>query len=133
MLLPNHLILFDGECNFCNSTINFIIKNDKSNLFRFVQLQSAKGKEVLELTKDATINPNSIVYIENGKSYYKSTAVLKIVYRLGNFYRLLYFFILIPPFIRNFFYILIANNRYKLFGKVTGCKLPDDNIKNKFL
>ncbi len=133
MAIPNHLILFDGVCGLCNSIVDFIIKQDKNNLFLFSQLQSVKGKEALELTKNFTINPNSIVYIENGKSFYKSTAVLKIFYRLGGFYQLLYFFILVPPFIRNFFYTLISNSRYKLFGKTTHCMLPDDSIKSKFL
>lgn len=127
------LILFDGVCNFCNSSINFIIKKDKKNIFRFAPLQSNTGKNLLEQHQLKDKNIDSIIYIKNGKAYKKSTAVLQIVKKLGGFYFLFYTFIIIPPFIRDLFYDIIARNRYRWFGKREACMIPTAEVKSKFI
>ena len=129
----NHVILFDGVCNFCNSSVNLIIKKDKKNIFRFAPLQSEIGGQ---LTKHYGIDPvktDSIVYIEDGKAYVKSTAALKIARHMKGMYSLLYGFIALPKFMRDPFYNLVAKNRYKWFGKKDSCMVPTPEIRQKFI
>ncbi len=125
------IILFDGVCNLCNSSVSFIIKHDKKNYFRFAALQSEKGKDLLK-TLNVDVN-NSMVLIENDKVYIKSAAALRIVKHLNGFYPLIYFFIIVPSPIRNFIYDFIARNRYKWFGKKETCMIPTEKLRSKFL
>ncbi len=129
----NNIILFDGVCNFCDSSVNFIIDRDKKNIFKFSALQSEKGQEILEYFKLPKDDFDSFVFIENDKVFKKSSAALKIANKLGGFWKLFYPLIIIPKFIRDFFYSLIANNRYKLFGKKDACRIPTPELKQKFL
>ena len=128
----NPIILFDGICNFCNSSVNFIIENDKNDVFRFASLQSDFTKE-LRNTINIPDEIDSIILILNGKCFTKSDAVLEISRNLNGFWKLFYAFIVIPKFIRNFFYDIIAKNRYKWFGKKEVCMIPSEEIKSKFL
>jgi len=127
------IILFDGVCNLCNSSVNFILKHDKKKRFIFTSLQSDVAKEILLQFPTKYLNLDSIILIENGKVYEKSTAALKILKHLYNGYQLLYAFIIIPKFIRDWVYIIIAQNRYKWFGKKEECMLPTSEIKSRFL
>ena len=129
---PKAVILFDGVCNFCNSSINFIIKHDKKNYFRFAPLQSEKGKQLLPF--NATQQQlDSLILMENNKIYKRSTAVLRIAKHLNGFYFLLYGFIIIPPFLRDAIYNFIARNRYEWFGKKDNCMIPTQEVKEKFI
>jgi len=128
----NTIILFDGICNFCNSSVNFIIDRDKKNHFKFSPLQSEFANEFFTKNKIEN-NFDSIVLIENGKLYKKSTAALKIAKHLNGFWKIAYIFIIIPPFIRNFFYDIIAKYRYKWFGRKDACMIPEENVRNKFI
>lgn len=127
------IILFDGICNFCNTSVNCVIKNDKKNKFRFAALQSEKGIELQKKHGVDAAKIESIILIENNCVYYKSTAALRIAKRMDNFYPLLYCLIVIPAFIRNFFYDIIARNRYGWFGKREACMIPSNEIKEKFI
>ena len=129
----NNIILFDGVCIFCDSSVNFIIDRDKKNIFKFSALQSEKGQEILEYFKLPKDDFDSFVFIENDKVFKKSSAALKIANKLGGFWKLFYPLIIIPKFIRDFFYSLIANNRYKLFGRKDVCRIPTPELKQKFL
>jgi predicted DCC family thiol-disulfide oxidoreductase YuxK len=129
----NSIILFDGVCNFCNSSVNFIIKRDKKNNFLFSSLQSEYSQNFLTQNNFPKNNFDSIILIENNKLYRKSTAALKIAKHLNGLWKLSYTFIIIPPVIRDFFYDIIAKNRYKWFGKKEVCMIPDEKTKNKFL
>lgn len=127
------IILFDGVCNLCDASVNFIIRHDANNCFKFAALQSDAGKKIMQQYK---INPdltNSIVLLSNDKIYIKSGAVLRIAKKLNRLYPLLFTFIVIPPFFRDFVYDFIAKNRYKWFGKKEQCMLPSAEIKAKFL
>ena len=110
------IILFDGDCNFCDSSVQFIIKRDPAAHFLFTSLQSEKG---MELTKQYAIpdNVDSLVLIEKGKAYTKSSAALRIAKKLDGMWHLLYLFILVPRKIRDSVYDYVAANRYKWFGK----------------
>jgi predicted DCC family thiol-disulfide oxidoreductase YuxK len=128
-----NIILFDGFCNLCSGVVKFIIKNDKKNVFKFAPLQSEKGQILLKKFDLSTQTFDSFVYIQNGKFYTKSTAALKVCQKLGSFWQFLYIFMIVPNFIRNFAYTMIAKNRYKWFGKSESCLMPTAEIKEKFL
>lgn len=127
------IILFDGECNLCNSSVNFVIRHDKKNHFRFAALQSEAGKELLKQFNITNLPNESFVLIEHNKAFTRSTAVLRVTKRLNKLYPLLYVFIIIPSPIRNFLYDLTARNRYKWFGKRDQCMIPTDELRSKFL
>ncbi len=129
----NNIILFDGVCNFCDSSVNFIIDKDKKNIFKFAALQSDKGQEILDYFNLPKDDFDSFVFIENNKVYKKSSAALKIANKLGGLWKVSYPLIIIPSFIRDFFYSLIARNRYRLFGKKDACRIPTPEFKQKFL
>ena len=127
------IILFDGVCNLCNSSVNFIIKHDKKKHFLFASLQSDAAKEILLHHSLNKIIFDSIILIEDTIIYEKSTAVLKITKKLNNGFQLLYIFILIPKILRDKIYDYIAKNRYKWYGKKNTCMLPSKDLKSRFL
>lgn len=127
------IILFDGVCNFCNGSINFIIERDKENYFKFAPLQSETGEKLLaEYGIDKTIT-DSVVLIEDGKAYTRTTAALRIARKLSGAWQWFYGFIIVPTFIRDIFYKLFAKYRYKMFGKQEACMMPTPEIRQKFL
>lgn len=133
-IVNNHkVILFDGVCNLCNNSVNFLIKRDKKDRFRFATLQSDVGQEMVKKFEIDPSKTDSIVLIEKDKYFIKSTAVLKITKYLPGAYPLFYGFIIIPVFIRNWAYDYIARNRYKWFGKKENCMIPTPELQKKFL
>lgn len=131
--LPDYLILFDGVCNFCNATINFTLRHDKRNLFYYAPLQSKLGQQLLEKYDLAGKGLDSFVLIEKGKAYVKTTAALRVARKLNGGWPLMYAFIIVPPFIRNVVYNIIAKNRYRWWGKRESCMVPTPDIRKKFL
>jgi len=128
------IILFDGVCNLCNSAVQFIIKHDKKDVFRFVPLQSKLGQEILTYIGIDSKNIDSIVLYEPGVAYYyKSDAILQIAKSLNALYSLGIIFKIIPTGIRNHLYDYIARNRYKWYGKKESCMIPTPELKIKFL
>ncbi|RPD98627.1 thiol-disulfide oxidoreductase DCC family protein [Aureibaculum marinum] len=127
------IILFDGICNLCNNAVQFIIKRDKDNHFLFTSLQSDVAQDILLHFKLKNSDFDSIILIDNGKLFTKSTASLQISKKLDGLWKYLYVLIIIPEFIRDFFYTLLAQNRYKWFGKKETCMIPNKTIKNRFL
>jgi len=127
------IILFDGVCNICNSSVNFIIKHDKKKQFVFTSLQSDAAREILLHFKSKELKLDSILLIDNKNIYEKSTAVLKIFKHLYGGYKLFYAFMIIPKFIRDWVYNYIAKNRYKWFGKKDKCMIPTEEVKSRFL
>jgi predicted DCC family thiol-disulfide oxidoreductase YuxK len=127
------VILFDGVCNLCNSSVTLVIKNDKAGVFRFAALQSEIGAALIAKFDVDTSKTDSILLIDQDKIYAKSTAALKIAKELSGAYPLLYGFMIIPNFIRNWVYDFIAKHRYKWFGKTDMCMIPTPELKNKFL
>ena len=128
------IILFDGVCNLCDGAIQFIIKHDKKDVFRYASLQSELGKK---LVAERGLNPediDSIMLIEPGVAYYrKSTAALEISRDLSGGYSLLKNFLFIPEVMRDGIYNFIANHRYNWFGKKEQCMIPTPELKAKFL
>lgn len=131
--LPELIILFDGVCNLCNGRVKFVIKHDKKQRFHFAALQSEAGKNLLQQYHVSDNNLQSFVFIEKGKAYTQSTAALRVCKYLDGFYKIFYGFLIVPAFIRNAVYRVIANNRYKWFGKQETCMVPTPAIKARFL
>ncbi len=129
----NQVILFDGVCNLCNGFVQFVINRDPSGIYRFAPLQSETGKKLISRFDLSYDKFDSIILIENNNYYLKSTAALKIVRSLGALWPLLYAFILIPRSIRDYFYDIVARNRYKWYGKRVECMIPGADIKSRFL
>ncbi len=127
------LILFDGVCNLCDSSVQFILLRDKKDRFHFASLQSDYGQNILKQHNLPTEKFNSLALIENGKLYQRSTGALRIARRLKGAWPMLYAFIIVPPFIRNFVYDFIARNRYRWFGKKESCMMPRPEWNQKFL
>lgn len=127
------IILFDGVCNLCNGAVTFIIKRDKNDLFRYAALQSEIGRELADKYGIDTSKTDSIILIDDDRYYTKSSAALRIARRLSGGYPLLYGLMILPPFIRDRMYDLIAQNRYRWFGKRKSCMVPTPELKAKFL
>lgn len=134
MVFPDKpLILFDGVCNLCNASVQFIIKRDVENKFLFASLQSETGQNILKHFGLDTTEFKTLILLQNKEIYTKSTAALGILKQLNGFWKFLYIFILIPTPIRDFFYTFVANNRYRFFGKQKYCMMPSSELKAKFL
>ncbi|AEH02392.1 thiol-disulfide oxidoreductase DCC family protein [Lacinutrix sp. 5H-3-7-4] len=135
--LPKHkkLILFDGICNLCNSSVQYVIKNDKTNKFMFAALQSDVGKQIIKHFKVDPLNTDSILLYSPKKNTIKvkSTAALCITKDLGFPTNLMAIFLIVPAFIRHWVYDYVAKNRYKWFGKKESCWLPTPELKSKFI
>lgn len=128
------IILFDGVCNLCNSSVQYIIKHDTKDEYRFAALQSEIGKKMIAERHIDTALLDSILLIEPGVAYYaKSTAALMIGKSFGGFWSLLAIFEWIPENFRNSVYDYIAKNRYKWYGKKDACMIPTPELKVKFL
>ncbi|MBL0145548.1 MAG: thiol-disulfide oxidoreductase DCC family protein [Chitinophagaceae bacterium] len=127
------IILFDGVCNFCNSSVNFVIKRDKQAVIKFAALQSATGQQLLQQYSLPVNKMQSFVFIENGITYTQSTAALKVCKYLKGLWPLCSGFIIVPKFIRDGLYNYIAKNRYKWFGQKNSCMIPSPDIKARFL
>ena len=127
------IILFDGVCNLCNEAVNFVIKRDTGNVFKFTPLQEKQGVLLLKMHAVDTQKLDSIVLIENEKVYVKSSAALRIARKMSNLWPLFFVFLIIPSFIRDGVYDFIAKNRYKWFGKKEQCMIPTPGLREKFL
>ncbi len=131
--LNQKILLFDGVCNLCNSIVQFVIKRDKNHKFLYASLQSQSGQEILKEFNLPGNKFDTFILIENGKYYERSTAALKVSKELGGLWKWFYILIFIPKPIRDFFYSLIAKNRYKIFGKRETCMIPTPELKSRFL
>lgn len=128
----NNIILFDGECNFCDASVQFIIKRDPKAVFSFASLQSDIGKQLLA-AYELSGNIDSMVLITDGRAHIKSNAALRIAKELSGIWKLAYAFIFVPHPVRDLFYDFVARNRYKWFGKKVICTIPSPDVRKRFL
>lgn len=133
MTSEKSVILFDGICNLCNASIDFILKRDKKNQFLVGALQEDAGKKLLSGFEVVPEYLDSLVLIEDGKIYFRSTAALRIAKKLSGFWPIFYALIILPIPIRDRAYDWIGRNRYRWFGKKNTCRLPTPQEKEKFL
>ena len=131
--MSQSIILFDGVCNFCNYWVNFIIDHDKQNNFKFAALQSEKGRELLDKFNLPKDDFDSFVLVSQNKVYKKSSAAFEIAKHLNGWPKIFAPLRILPVTLTNFFYDLIAKNRYKFFGKKEACRIPTKAEKSKFL
>jgi predicted DCC family thiol-disulfide oxidoreductase YuxK len=133
-ILQNHgVLLFDGVCNLCNGFVNFVIDNDPEGYFKLAALQSDEARPYLEqfgLDPEAL---DSVVLIENGQAYRKSTAALRVALHLPKPWPLAAVFMAIPRPLRDVVYDLIATNRYDWFGERNSCRMPTPELQQRFL
>ncbi len=127
------VLLFDGVCNLCNASVQWILKRDKLGQFRFAALQSALGQTLLQERGLSGENFDTVVLIAGNNTFLRSDAPLEIARRLGGFWRLFYVFKVLPRPLRDAIYNFIARNRYRWFGQKESCMLPDPAWKGRFL
>ena len=127
------IILFDGYCNFCSRSVMFIIRRDRKAHFTFAPSQTPGGQKTIQEFHLGELARHSIVLIEQGNVYKKSSAALRIARRLDGAWSLFYIFMIIPKRIRDGMYDLIARNRYRLFGMRDRCFVPDPELRERFL
>ncbi|PZE19419.1 thiol-disulfide oxidoreductase DCC family protein [Paenibacillus xerothermodurans] len=127
------IVLFDGVCSFCNGWVQFLIKRDQRDVFRFAALQSDFAQSLLAAHGVESGEMNSVVAVEGTKLFDKSGAVLHIFKRLGGMWKLLFIFSVVPRPVRDAVYLWIARRRYQWFGKYDSCMLPTDSMKRKFI
>lgn len=127
------ILLFDGVCNLCNGSVQFVIERDPNAKFRFAALQSDEGKQLLFYFDLPSHDLFSVILVEDAQIYTRSSAALRLLKNMDNWYRFFYVLIIFPKSIRDFFYKIIANNRYKWFGKKESCMLPTPELKSRFL
>lgn len=126
------LILFDGVCNFCNFSINFIIDHDPEKHFKFAPLQSELGQSILKQFNKNTADFDSVILLKDNQLYQKSDAAMEIVKQLSGAWKYLAFFGILPTSLLNFFYDIIAKNRYRIFGKTETCRMPTPELRERF-
>ena len=129
------VILFDGVCNLCNSSVLFVIKRDKKDLFMYAPLQGSSGRAIMAHFKIDPSQIDSIITYDpsNNLVQVKSDAALSIAKHLGFPYNLFYVFRVVPKGMRNWIYDLVAKNRYKWFGRKDSCMIPTPALQSKFL
>jgi len=133
MIQSRPILLFDGVCNLCSSSVQFVLERNKKENVQFASLQSDFGAKALTVSKLPTDYTSSLVLLENGKVYVKSDAALRLAKHLNGFWKLGSVLLIVPKFIRNPVYNWIANNRYKWFGKNEVCWIPEPKWKKRFL
>jgi predicted DCC family thiol-disulfide oxidoreductase YuxK len=129
----NPIILFDGVCNFCNGSVNLVLKYDKRGIFRFAALQSEAGQKLLQRYDLPSAEFDSFVLIDNGKVYKKSEAALRVINKLPWYWKELQILRIIPTPFRDAIYDFIARNRYKWFGKKDQCMIPTPEMRSRFI
>ena len=139
------VVLFDGVCNFCDASVNFIIEHDRAGYFKFAPLQSGEGRRLATEhgfesaaaksgKGDADLIPiDSVILVEDGKAFTHSTGALRVLRRLGWPWSWMYAFVVVPRPIRDYFYRLFAKYRYRFFGKKDQCMIPTPEVRSRFL
>ncbi|MCC6697872.1 MAG: thiol-disulfide oxidoreductase DCC family protein [Candidatus Hydrogenedentes bacterium] len=131
--MEHPVILFDGVCNLCNSSVQFVIRHDRHGRFRFAALQSEAGKRLLNRCGCGTDDMTSVVLVEDDRCYRESTAALRVLRDCDGLWRMLYVGIVIPRFLRDVLYRIVARNRYRWFGIRDKCMVPTPELRMRFL
>ena len=126
-----NIVYFDGVCGFCNSSVDFAIRQDKNNKLLFTPLQGETAAKNLGILSGEQLT--TVIFQTKGKLYQKSEAGIRILYTIGGLWRFMIILLIFPAFIRDFFYDFISRNRYKWFGKKEACRIPAKEERLKFL
>ena len=125
------IVFFDGVCNLCQGSVRYLIKHDKKGVLKFASLQGKYAKDFVNETEIQSMQ--SILLFDGKMLYKKSTAVLKLSSLLGGWHQLLLLGYILPRFVRDWLYNIVAKNRYRWFGKKDQCMLPFKGFENRFL
>jgi len=128
-----HLIIFDGVCNFCNGSVNFIIRHDSQGQFVFTPMQSDLAQQKIDEYGITNVGVDTFLLIKNDRCYIWTDAALEITKDLDGYWKWMRFFKIIPRPIRDYCYRLFARNRYALFGRTDNCIVPSDEVKERFV
>lgn len=129
----HQIIIFDGVCNFCNGAVNFIINRDAKAVFKFAPLQSEVAQELMAQHQIQALAEDSFILIKDDQCFLRTDAALEITKELDGFWCVLRVFKFLPRVIRDYFYRLLARNRYRLFGQQTECMIPTADVRDRFL
>ncbi len=132
-MTTQHLIIFDGVCNFCNGAVSFIIKRDVNSVFIFTPMQSKLAHNLMEKHQIYNVGIDTFLLIKNNECFVFSNAALEITKDLTGFWYMFNVLKVIPSSIRDIFYKLFARNRYKLFGKQKSCVMPSNKVRSRFI
>jgi len=132
-MLDSQIVIFDGICNFCNGAVNFIIKRDSKAAFKFAPMQSETAQELLLQHEVRIVGDDSFILIKNGRCFVRTNAALEITKDLDGFWFIFRAFKIVPAVVRDYFYWVLARNRYKLFGKRDTCMVPNTEVLDRFL
>jgi predicted DCC family thiol-disulfide oxidoreductase YuxK len=127
------IVLYDGVCGLCDRSVQLILRNDRRGRFRFAALQSPAGAALLERFGLPPHALDSIVLMDGGRAWRKSAAALRIARRMDAPWPLLWPLVVVPRSVADFFYDLVARNRYRMFGKLDACMLPPPEVRARFL
>ncbi len=127
----NNILLFDGICNLCNGLVNFIIRRDHHKRILIIPLQSDEGKMIVKKVISDSEDIKTVVYITGDGYFLRSSAIIHLIRDLGGFWKLFYCLIIIPVFLRDPVYDLIAGYRYKLFGKRESCTITSQEMAKR--
>jgi len=125
------IVLFDGVCNFCEASVNFIIQRDSQKQFYFMAQSSDDAQHFIKEHQLESLD--TIMLVSKGKLYTHSDAALEISKGLDGWYRHLYLFRFVPKFLRDWVYKLVGKYRYRIFGKKKSCMMPSDEVRERFL
>lgn len=131
--LDKPILLFDGVCNLCNSSVQTMVQMDKQGHFRLASLQSKTGQTLLKQHNLPTNELSTVVLIDKNKAYLRSDVPLEVMRQLGRGWQFFYIFKIVPRFIRDAVYNWIASNRYRWFGKEETCMIPTPAVRQRFL
>lgn len=129
----NNIVIFDGVCNLCTVSVQFIIKRDKKEVFKFLPLQSKSANKILQKYDSDVNNINTVILLKDKNIFFKSDAALEIAKSFDYPWKAFYFLSFIPKFVRDWVYDFIAKHRYHWFGKKERCMIPTDELKSRFL
>ena len=131
--MASPVLLFDGVCNLCNASVQWVLLHDRKGIFHFAALQSDTGQALLRQWGRSTEDFDTVVLVDGDRLLLHSDVPLEIVRRLGGWWKLLYVFKIVPRPVRNAIYGWVARNRYRWFGKRQECMLPRPEWKNRFV
>lgn len=127
------IVLFDGVCNLCSGSVNFIIRRDTGRVLRFASLQSDVSRRILAEHGSECLEPNSVILIEDGRVLDRSDAALGIARHLGIPWSWFAALKIVPRAVRDLFYGIVARNRYRIFGRRSECMIPTPELRERFL
>jgi predicted DCC family thiol-disulfide oxidoreductase YuxK len=131
--IPDNLVLFDGVCNFCTASVQFIIRHDRQAVFRFASIQSELGREMYRCHGLDPADIQTFLVLSGGRALVRSDAAIEVASRFGGALRLLAVFRLVPQALRDWIYSIIARNRYRWFGRTGACMIPTPELRERFL